>query len=429
MAYLVGGSVRDFLLKRETKDHDIATSATPDELEKLFPHAVLVGKQFGVIKIPLTYEESPHAQFLEIATFRKDLEYKDGRHPTGVAWADPVQDAKRRDFTINALFYDPKTNRILDCCEGIKDLESKRVRAIGVPADRFKEDALRLLRAVRFTTALRFTLDEATAEAAKAKAKLIARISGERIRDELNHMLEGPDPANAFSLLSELGILDQVLPELSRLRGVKHPAFPSEGDFWKFTLRLLEAVRRQNPVRPAVLMWAALLSRTGIPTAAKKNAGKSFNGFPQESARISIQIAERLHLSKSESELIRKILEEQLNFRGVFQMREATIQRLIRAPHFDWQMSLFKADSTITDGNLAQVEFLKSRFEDYRRNPEAHDLKLISGEDLIELGFSPGPQFSEMMKNVEDLVLEKKLKTKEEAQSYIIEHYAKKGTV
>ncbi len=416
--------MRDFLIGRDTKDHDIATSAGPDELCRLFPNAVTVGKAFGVLKIPLSYSQSPHAQFLEIATFREDLEYRDHRHPTGILFAGPTEDARRRDFTVNGLFYDAKSSRILDTVGGLDDIKAKTLRAIGDPKERFQEDALRLLRAARFTTTLGFALDPATAKAAKARAKLIDRVSSERIRDELTLMLSGPRPADALKLMSDLGFLGNVLPELERLQGLKHPSLFHEGDVWRYTLQIVETLVRQTPQRSAPLMWAAALSKVGQHAAAKKSGGKNFNGHELEGGRLVKGVGERLKMPNVEIDQIRALVEEQLKFRDVFQMREATLQRFIRHPDFEMMLALHRADATVSDGNLAFYEFCKTRWEELRKKGPT-DSKVLSGEDLIQLGLKPGPRFAEILRAVEDLALENRLTSKEEALEYVVKHFVR----
>jgi tRNA nucleotidyltransferase/poly(A) polymerase len=423
VAYVVGGSVRDFLLGRDTKDHDIATSADPDELVRLFPDSITVGKAFGVVKVPIEGIEYP----LEIATFRKDLEYRDHRHPTGVLFAGPEEDARRRDFTINALFYDAKSSRILDTVGGLGDLASGTLRAIGDAQERFKEDALRLLRAVRFTTSLGFVLDPGTIEGIQARSRLVAKVSGERIRDELTLMWKGPRPAEALKLLSQYGLLKPILPEVEAQRGLAQiPSWSGqEGDVFAQSLKTLSWLVRQNPQRDVVLAWGAVLMNIGKPVAAERSGGTNFNGHEIDGARMALRICDRLRLPKADGALIAALVEDQLKFRGVFQMREATLQRFLREPHFDQLLKLHRADATASDGNLAFHEFCATRLEELRNSPDPEASRLISGEDLIELGFRPGPKFSEILRAVEDLALERKLATKDEALEYVVKHFVR----
>jgi poly(A) polymerase len=438
-AYVVGGSVRDFLLKRESKDHDIVTNATPDQICELFPEAITVGKAFGVLKVPLLSSplssKEEKAAFIEIATFREDLEYKDHRRPKGIRIAGPGEDARRRDFTINALYYDPKTSSILDPTGGMEDLKAKVVRAIGDPSERFKEDALRLLRAVRFVIALDFSLESQTAAGMKSRAKLIQHVSAERVRDELTLMLAGRNPAGAIALLSETGLLRHVLPEVEACRKIISPPgrFPSPGlstarsseQVWQQTLRTLKFLEKENPARSSTLSWAALLHHAGKPVALQKNAGKNFNGHEMEASKIALSVGGRLKMSREEIERMVSMLNDQLKFKDVFKMREATLQRFIRQPHFEELLALHKADALATHGNLASYEFCASLLESLRKEPVGGIPKLIDGKDLIHLGFRPGPEFSEILRMVEDLALEHKLRTKDEALEYVIHHFVK----
>ena len=421
VAYVVGGSVRDFLLGRETKDHDIATDATPDQVMKVFPDSITVGKAFGVIKVPVK-DVAP----IEIATFREDLEYHDHRHPKGVKFSGPIEDAKRRDFTVNALFYDPKSSRILDPTGGMEDLHARRVRAIGDPEERFKEDALRLVRAVRFTTTLGFELEAATAAAVKAKARLITKVSLERVRDELGLMWTGPRPADALKLLSHLGLLQYILPEVEGLKGVdQSPIHHPEGDVWSHTLNLLQQLARQTPKRSFTLGWAALLHDIGKPLASRRSGGKNFNGHEVEGARIAMAVADRFKMSRGEALRISAMIENHLKFKDVFQMRESTLQRFIREPFFDELLTLHKADASASDGNLAFHEFCEFKLKELQLLLHQETPRLLDGTDLIQLGLQPGPEFSGILRVIEDLTLEKRLRSKEEALEYVVKHFVK----
>jgi poly(A) polymerase len=408
VAYVVGGSVRDFLLGRESKDHDIATSAGPDELCELFPRAVTVGKAFGVIKVPVNTPEADAPVLMEIATFREDLEYTNHRHPKGVRFSGPEEDARRRDFTINAMFYDPKTSRILDSTGGMQDLRAGVIRAIGEPSERFREDALRLLRAVRFAARLGFAIEPDTAKAIQTRAKLISKVSAERIRDELTLMWTGPRPAEALEMLSHFGLLEQVLPELQALKTA--PGSPSP---WTKTVKAMAVLAAQRPVRSPDLAWATLL----LETAGRIEA-------PQGAATART-VAGRLKMPRENVERIGRLIEAQPKFRDAFKMREATLARFVREPGFEELLALHKIDATITDGNLACYEFCLSRWEELRRVAAGETSKLIDGKDLIQLGLKPGPGFSEILRVVEDLTLEHKLHSKEEALEYVVRYFVK----
>jgi poly(A) polymerase len=440
LAYVVGGSVRDFLLGRgesSIKDHDIATSASPKELEALFPTAIEVGKAFGVLKIPLERPKNDRGkpEFLEIATFRSDLEYEDHRHPTGILLAGPIEDARRRDFTVNALFYDSKTARVLDTVGGLSDLKARRLRAIGDPRKRFREDALRLLRAPRLAAALGFSLEPETEHAIRTRARLVLKVSAERVREELRRMLEGQYPVEALGLLTELGLFDLVLPELTELR-------QSPGA-WKATLKLLRSLLRLELAtetsrssapeqaktlpgelpRDRSLRWAALFLRAASPQAV---GARSTRGFELASAALWRKAARRLRFSSDECERVRQWIEAQVKFRDAFQMREATLQRFVRSEGFEEALLLHRADAVATDGNLAPYDFCRARLEEYRAaGGAASDPKLLGGEDLIQLGFEPGPRFSEILSAVEDLALERRLTTKREALDYVLAHFVR----
>lgn len=419
VAYVVGGCVRDFLLGRTLKDYDLATNATPDEVCALFPDAITVGKAFGVVKV------AREGRLIEIATFRRDLEYKDARHPTGVEFSGPVEDALRRDFTINALFFDPKTSRILDVVEGMEDLKRGVLRAIGDPHKRFQEDALRLLRAIRFASVLGFPIEAKTWEAIQARARGISRVSPERVRDELNAAWVGPRPAEALHLLHESGLIHHLLPELLGLRGLKQtPLYGSQADVWGHTLKSLQLLARFYPGRTALLSWATLLHEIGKPVANRKNFGRNFNGYDIEGGAIARSIADRFRFPKVEVEALRRLVEEQLKFRDLFKMRESRIERMIREPHFGEQLALHHVQAIATDGNLATHEYAKSRWEATLR--EAPQIpRLLDGNDLIQMGFRPGPEFTSILRTVEDLALEKKFASKEEALEYVVRHFVR----
>jgi poly(A) polymerase len=295
----------------------------------------------------------------------------------------------------------------LDPTGGMEDLRAGLVRAIGDPEERFREDALRLLRAVRFTTRFGFNLDPATATAIKARAKLLPKVSFERIRDELTLMLVGKHPAESIKLLAQLGLLEQVIPELEKVRQMESK------QLWTHTLKVLEALELQNPVRSATLAWAALLV----------NVGK-IDSEP-ESGKTAVDIANRMKMSRNEVAQIELLLFNLPKFREVFRMREATLQRFVREPFFDELSALHKADANATDGNLAFYEFAVSRRASLQQELAGISPKLLDGKDLIQLGLRPGPEFSNILRVVEDLALERKLRSKEEALEFVIQNYVK----
>lgn len=402
--FIVGGSVRDYLLSRPTKDHDIATSADPDELIKLFPISITVGKAFGVIKIPVAGHPYP----LEIATFRRDLGYSDHRHPKKIEFADAYEDAQRRDFTINALFYDPKTQRILDQVQGMDDLKARIVRAIGNPAERFEEDALRLLRAVRFSALLDFWIEPLTLKALSDKARLIEKISAERVRDELTQMWTGPRPSQALQKLFECGLLKYVLPEVHAI--AERPAH------FQRLLNMLDVMARQFPVREVELAWAIVLLEIG-------KSGKRGERPPEmESAEKAEKVCKRLKMSQAETERIVHLIQGHTRIAECFHMRQATLQRLVREQRFDLTLAVHRIETIVADGNLAHHEFCSALLADLPKAASSIP-KVLTGEDLIQFGMTPGPRFSEILRTIEDLTLEGKLTNKEQALEYVLKHF------
>lgn len=393
MAYVVGGSVRDHLLGRTPKDHDLATSATPDELVKIFKNAILTGKKFGVIRLPPT-EDAPEG--IEITTFRKDSAYADHRHPKQVVFSSPEEDALRRDFTMNALFYDSKTQRILDLVEGVKDIRAKVIRAVGNPHERFQEDALRILRAIRFVGALGFELESKTRAALHTHSRLLARISFERIRDEITGALLSPGAEKVAKLYEETGVLKAVLPELHGLTSTR---------LWTRTLKSLGLVAKLYPIRSASLAWAVFLHE--IPLS------------PSQASVVSV--CQRLRMSRNEIETVHFLCDELHKFRGVFRMRESTLERWVREPHFEELLALHHVAALASHGNLAAHEFCSYRFQKSRA--DTLPLRLISGEDLVQLGIHPGPIYAEILRSIETLRLEGRLSSKKEALEYVLNHF------
>jgi poly(A) polymerase len=378
--------VRDVLLGLPTKDFDLATDASPEEVEALFPNAIGVGKAFGVMKVPF----GEGAEIVEIATFREDAEYTDYRHPKSVRFAGPEEDAGRRDFTINGLFYDPKTRRVLDCVGGFSDLQAKRIRAIGDPAARMREDALRVLRGVRFAVRFGFRIEEATWRALLENARFTRKVSAERIRDELSRMLRGPRPQDAVAMLRELGIASLWIPEIAKVKGA-----------------VFTALADDPAPRSSALVFAAALSEAG-----------------GEEPEKSLQSAcDRLRLSGEEKKRVIELVLGLPKFHHAFQMREATLRRWVLEPYFDELLQLHRAVARATDGNLMAYRFLKKLREEATLGPATE--KLLTGGDLVTLGFSPGPRFSDILRVVDDLQLEKKIRSKDEALEYVVKHFVR----
>ncbi|MDQ6678483.1 MAG: CCA tRNA nucleotidyltransferase [Acidobacteriota bacterium] len=406
-AYLVGGCVRDTLLGREPKDFDVATAAPPNEVQRIFPRARQVGAQFGVMLL-----REDDAQ-VEIATFRRDHEYLDGRRPTRVSFEqDPKQDVLRRDFTVNALLMEPESGQITDLVNGLEDLRGRVIRAIGNPAERFREDHLRLLRAVRFAARLNFEIEPVTFEAIRQNRSLIRGVSAERIRDELSRILTEGAPRRGFELLDEAGLLQEILPEIAAMKGVEQPAeFHPEGDVWTHTLLMLEGLDHPS----VTLALGILLHDVGKPGTFRAAPDRiRFDGHVEEGMRLARGILARLRYSNDESEQVLSLIENHMKFKDVPRMRESTIKRFLRMPWFDEHLALHRLDCLSSHGSLENYDFVVRKREE--TPPEQLKPKpLITGKDLIAAGYQPGPGFSSALKAVEEAQLEGQIQSAEEA--------------
>lgn len=414
-AYFAGGCVRDRDRGVEPKDFDIATSALPEQVVELFPKTVPVGVAFGVI---LVIEEGVS---FEIATFRTEGEYLDGRHPSKVAFATLEQDSKRRDFTVNGLYFDIKTNQVIDLVEGRKDIQKKVIRTIGEPAKRFQEDHLRMMRAIRFAVQLGFEIEEKTFEAIKVFAKNIEKVSHERIRDELNKTLTSADPARGLRLLDETGLAFYFLPELGKMKGVEQPSeYHPEGDVFVHTLLLLEGLKNAE----LELAMGALLHDVAKPDTFTRGPDRiRFHGHDVLGAQKSKEICKRLAYSNDQTELICSLVLEHLRFKDVFNMRISTLKRFMSLPRFDLHLELHRLDCMASHKNLDAYHFAKKKYEEFLKEPPP-PLRLVTGQDLKTLGFLPGPLFSEIIRKVEDQILEGRINTKEEAIQFVKENFS-----
>jgi poly(A) polymerase len=411
-AYWAGGAVRDRLLGRDRTDIDVATSAKPDEVLALFPGAIHVGESFGVARVP------SHDHWYEVATFRTDGVYLDGRHPEKVSYSeDPETDAKRRDFTVNALFYDPLKNEVLDFVGGQNDLEKRLLRAVGDPIQRFQEDRLRLLRAIRIAAQIDFSIEEETWEAIREEAPKILEISAERIRDELLRMLTQAKAGRSFRLLSEAGLMAVILPEVEALKGVKQPpAFHPEGDVFIHTMLLLDALEDPSPE----LGLAALLHDIGKEPTFEVADRIRFNNHDKVGAEMFETIARRIRLSNETRERVRELIAKHMCFRNIPKMRTAKRKRLFRSEIFPELLELHRLDCLASHQDTEIYEYCQ---EQLATTPEAElsPPKLVTGEDLIQLGLKPGPIFGQIIREVEDLQLEGRIQTREEALSFVRE--------
>ena len=398
-AYLVGGCVRDFIRQTNVKDYDIASSAKPDEVQKIFPKVISVGKAFGVMKVV-----TETGAELEVATFRKESGYQDHRHPQKIEFSDVKTDSERRDFTINALYFDLKTSQILDFHGGLEDLSQKKIKAIGNPKDRFKEDALRLMRAIRFAARFGFQIEANTSLAIKKAAPLILKVSIERVRDELEKMLTHVSCKQAFQDLDDHGLLENILPEIAVAR-------LGQKKVWEQTLRVLSGLSAYTKTEPLAFFWALIYLPTLRLLPIDKRDGE---------ARV---IAKRLKLSHEALELFAYLVQETPKFRDVFSMREATLLRWMRVPSFEVLMRFHELDAIAFDGNQAGLEFVRSIYADSKKRFAMKPL--ITGEDLVKLGMLPGRQFSEILTVIEDLFLEGSLSSSDAALDYVLKHYVK----
>lgn len=404
-AYLAGGCVRDRLLGMTPQDYDIATSAPPEAVQALFPNHVAVGAHFGVILVRL-----PEGKY-EIATFRQDGPYRDGRHPESVSFTDAAHDAQRRDFTINALFYDTVTESVIDYVGGQADLRAGIIRCVGVAERRFEEDHLRMLRAVRFAARFGYAIEEGTFHALLALAPQIHHTSAERIRDELVMMLCEGRARRAFELLDASGLLREILPEVSAMKGVAQPPeYHPEGDVFIHTLLLLEQLRAPT----ATLAMGALLHDVGKPSTQTFEDRIRFTHHDKVGARMAEAICRRLRFSNEQTERIVWLVAQHMRLSAIPDMREAKRRRFVREEGFEELLQLCEMDCLASHRDTSIVEWVRS----YREalTPEAVRPKpLLSGHDLIALGYAPGPRFREMLTALEDAQLEGRIASREAA--------------
>jgi poly(A) polymerase len=427
-AYLVGGCVRDLLLGREPEDFDVATDATPDEVMRLFPQTYAVGAKFGVVLVPIpgpTTDEQPPTPVIEVATFRCDGLYSDGRRPDEVTYTkDPKQDVQRRDFTINGLLLDPlKNDEVLDYVGGRADLGAKTIRTIGEPGHRFAEDKLRMLRAVRFAARFDYQIDAATFAAIGKLAPEVHQVSRERVRDELVKMLTEGRARAAFELLEGSGLLHEVLPEVAKMKGVEQPPqFHPEGDVWIHTLLLLAGLPAGCSRTLAV---GALLHDVGKPPTFRVAPDRiRFDGHVEVGAKMAEEICSSLRFSNHETEQIVALVANHLRFADVKRMKESTLKRFLRLPQFAEHMEMHRLDCLASYGDLSLYEFVREKLA--ATPPEAiRPTPLVTGDDLIAAGYVPGPRFKEMLRTVEDAQLEGALTGKTEALEFVRRQFPK----
>jgi len=409
-AYFAGGCVRDKLRGVEPKDFDIATSALPDQVQKLFPKTVPVGVQFGVI-IVVEQDEN-----FEVATFRTEGGYQDGRRPTKVEFSNVEEDARRRDFTVNGLYYDVKTKKVLDFVGGQEDLKKKVLKTIGDPEARFLEDHLRMLRAVRFAVQLGFAIAPETLDAIRKHAPKIAKVSAERIRDEFSKILTSPEPARGVRELDALGLLKEFLPEAEKMKGCEQPAeYHPEGDVFIHTMMLLDGLKNS----PIELAMGCLLHDIAKPDTFERAADRiRFHGHDKIGAEKSEVICKRLTFSNEQTKTICELVAEHLRFKDVFNMRVSTLKRFLSIPHFDLHMELHRLDCMASHKKMDAYEFCKTKLAEMAKDPPPPS-RLINGSDLILMGYRPGKELGAILREVEDAVLEGIVHTKEEALEFV----------
>jgi putative nucleotidyltransferase with HDIG domain len=425
-AYLAGGCVRDLLLKREPADYDVATSATPAQVMEVFPDTYGVGAQFGVVLVPLPADQRtrgsenvlPKSHAVEVATFRGDHGYSDGRRPDEVRFSqDPREDAARRDFTVNGMMLDPLTGEVLDFVGGRNDLEAGIIRAIGDPHRRFAEDKLRMLRAVRFAARFDYEIEAETMAAIQHLAREIQVVSRERVRDELTKMLTESHARRAFLLLDESGLLKEVLPEVSAMKGVHQPPeFHPEGDVFVHTLLLLENL--PHPC-PPTLAWGALLHDVGKPATFRVAPDRiRFDNHVDVGVKIAEEICLRLRFSNQDAAQILALVDNHMRFSHATRMNQSTLKKFLRMPGFDEHLALHRADSLASHRNLSTYEFVQKKLAEIP--PEKiRPVVLVTGDDLISAGYAPGPKFREILEAVEDAQLEGRLLSHEAALEFV----------
>jgi poly(A) polymerase len=423
-SYLAGGCVRDMLLGFEPTDYDVTTDATPNDVMRIFPETYAVGAQFGVVLVPvpkagleLDPAGPPHP--VEVATFRSDGIYSDGRHPDQVQYSkSPEEDVQRRDFTINGLLMDPLDgDRVLDFVGGRDDLAAGIVRAIGDPERRFQEDKLRMLRAARFAARFGYAIDPPTFAAMQKLASEIHQVSRERVRDELTKMLTEGHARQAFELLDQAGLLKEVLPEITRMHGVEQPPqFHPEGDVWVHTMMLLGQLRAGCS---RTLAWGALLHDVGKPPTFRVAPDRiRFDGHVEVGVAMAHEICRRLNFSNNDTEQIEALVANHMRFKDVERMKASTLKRFLRLPEFDEHMELHRIDCNASHGGLDLYEFVAEKL---RTTPpaEIRPEPLMTGADLIAMGYAPGPRFKEILSAVEDAQLEGRVQDRDEAAQWV----------
>ncbi len=413
-AYFVGGCVRDLVMGRQPKDYDIATDALPGQVQELFPESVMVGAQFGVMMVPRG------GNLVEVATFRSDGNYEDGRRPREVLYAQTAEeDVRRRDFTINGLLFDPAGKEVIDYVDGRRDIRERRIRTIGEASARFQEDHLRMLRAVRFAARFGFSLDGAALAAIRESAGLIAGVSRERVRDEVSKILTEGSPRRGFELLDQTGLLEIILPQIKRMQGVEQPPqFHPEGDVWTHTLMMLDGLNAPT----ITLALGVLLHDVGKPSTFTVRERIRFDNHVEVGAKMAAEICERLRMPAQQTDRVVALVQNHLRFKDLPQMRRSTQMRFLRMDGFEEHLELHRLDCLASHGDLTNYDLAKRLLEEtpaLEIKPQA----LLRGDDLIAEGYVPGPRFKEILQAVEDAQLEGMCHSREEVLRLVRERF------
>lgn len=413
-AYFAGGCVRDMLLGKEPQDYDIATGAHPEDLQRIFPQTIPVGAQFGVILVLVEGEP------FEVASFRHDGPYLDGRRPSSVRYGSLEEDVRRRDFTINGMVYDPLEERVIDLVEGRRDLEQRVIRAIGDAERRFEEDRLRMIRAVRFAASLDFHIEPATFDAIKKLAGTITEIAWERIGDEITRILTEGGARRGFQLLDESGLLRVLLPEVVAMKGTpQSPDYHPEGDVFVHTMLLLSHM--QSPSE--TLAYGSLLHDIAKPVCVRQEEKRiTFYGHTEKGAEMAAAMLKRLKRSRAVSDRVAYLVRNHLRHVQAPQMRLSTLKRFLREDGIDELLELARLDALASNGNLQYYQFCKERLATLDEK-SIRPAPLVRGDDLIGLGFQPGPLFAEILHQVEDRQLGGELRDRDQAIAWIQKNY------
>ena len=414
-AYFVGGCVRDFIRGEVPGDYDIVTSALPDQVTALFERTIAVGAKFGVIVVIL------NGHPCEVATFRSDDVYEDGRRPSQVHFSSAREDVFRRDFTINGLLMDAVTGEIIDYVDGRADIQKKIIRTIGDPAHRFNEDYLRMLRAIRFAANLDFVLDEAAQDAITRNASKIKVISAERVQEELNKILTRGGARRGLELMADTGILRHIMPEVDRMRGVAQPPrFHPEGDVWQHTVIMLDILSAERkPEANLALTWGALLHDVGKPvTRTEDESGVHFYGHVKLGEPIADALMRRLRCSRTHRETVLSLIHQHMAFMNVQKMRPARLKRFLRMPDFALHLQLHRLDCLASHGMLDNYQFCLDQLQNIEQE-DLHPPRLLTGDDLLGMGFAPGKLIGEILRALEEEQLENRIHVREEALAFV----------